>query len=64
MNTVSTSLTIILEKGEDGFWIATIPEVSGALSQGRTKADARKNVLMAMEELIAARREMAHRDRF
>ena len=64
MNTVSTSLTIILEKGEDGFWIATIPEVPGAFSQGRTKAGARKNVLTAMEELIAARREMAHRDRF
>ena len=63
MYSVSTSLTIILEEGEDGFWIATIPEVPGAFSQGRTKASARRNVLSALSELMAARREIALRDR-
>ncbi len=56
-------LTIIFEPGENGWWIATIPEVPGAFSQGRTKEAARKNVLDALAELMAARREAALRDR-
>ncbi len=60
---MSTNLTIIYEEGQDGFWIATIPEVPGAFSQGKTKAEARRNVLEAMEELMAARRELAIRER-
>jgi predicted RNase H-like HicB family nuclease len=38
---VSGSLAIIYEKGEDGWCIATIPEIPGAFSQGKTKAEAR-----------------------
>ena len=45
-------LTIIFELGQDGWWIATIPEVPGAFSQGR-----------AMAELMAARRELALKER-
>ncbi|MCG3130337.1 MAG: hypothetical protein FLDDKLPJ_01092 [Phycisphaerae bacterium] len=50
-------LTMIYEPAEDGWWVATIPEVPGAFSQGRTKAEARANVLDALSELMAARRE-------
>lgn len=60
---LSTNLTIIYEKGEDGFWIATIPEVPGAFSQGKTKKEARANAIDAMHELMAARRELALRER-
>lgn len=56
---MGVELTIIFEPGEDGFWIATIPEVPGAFSQGKTKAAARKNVLSAMEELMKVRRDLA-----
>ncbi len=56
-------LTIIFELGQDGWWIATIPEVPGAFSQARTKEEARANVLDAMAELMAARRELALRER-
>ncbi|MCC7293928.1 MAG: type II toxin-antitoxin system HicB family antitoxin [Phycisphaerales bacterium] len=52
-------LTIIYEPAEDGWWIATIPEIPGAFSQGRSKAEARANVVDALSELMAARREMA-----
>jgi len=52
-------LTIIYERGVDGWWVATIPEIPGAFSQGRTKSEARENVLDAMAELMAARRELA-----
>lgn len=60
---LSTNLTIIYEKGEDGFWIATIPEVPGAFSQGKTKKEARANALEAMLELMAARRDLALREK-
>ena len=53
----------MIEMGEDNFWIATIPEVPGAFSQGKTRAEARQKVLEAMEDLMAARRELAFRGR-
>jgi predicted RNase H-like HicB family nuclease len=56
-------LTIIFERGDSGWWIATIPEFPGAFSQGRTKDEARENVLDALTELMAARRESALRER-
>ena len=59
MNPVSANLTIILEPGEDGFWVASIPEIPGAFSQGLTQDEARENVLEAAGELMEARRELA-----
>ncbi len=61
--TMPKELTIIFEPGQDGWWIATIPEVPGAFSQGRTKDEARENVLDALNELMLARRELALRER-
>ncbi len=55
-------MTIILERGRNGWWIASIPEVPGAFSQGRTREEARENVLDALAELMAARRELALRE--
>jgi len=60
---MDSELTVIYEWDEDGWWIATIPEVPGAFSQGRTKEEARENALDALRELMAARREMALRNR-
>jgi len=54
-----TELTIIYEKGTDGWWIATVAEVPGAFSQGKTREEARENVLDALNELMLARRESA-----
>jgi predicted RNase H-like HicB family nuclease len=56
-------LTIIFERGTSGRWLATIPEVPGAFSQGETREEARENVLDALAELMAARREFALRER-
>lgn len=56
-------LTIIYERGAEGRWVATIPEVPGAFSQGKTKAEARENVLDALSELMLARRDRALRER-
>lgn len=52
-------LTIIYECESDHLWVASIPEIPGAFSQGRTRQEARDNVLDAMRELLAARQELA-----
>lgn len=38
-------LTIVYEPGEDGWIVASIPEVSGVFSQGRTRDEARTTSL-------------------
>jgi len=52
-------LTILIEPGDNGWWIATIPEVPGAISQGRTQQEAREMVLDCLHELMAFRRDEA-----
>ena len=48
------TLTIVFE--EDGDWIvASVPEVPGAHSQGRTRAEARENVIDALRGILALR---------
>jgi predicted RNase H-like HicB family nuclease len=56
---MTTGVTIIFEKGEEGFRIASIPEIPGAFSRGRTKGQARANAFDSMNELMAAGRETA-----
>lgn len=56
---MNRDVTIIYEWGEDGWWIAEVAEVPGAISQGRTKEEAKGNVLDALQELLIARRDLA-----
>jgi predicted RNase H-like HicB family nuclease len=37
-----------LEKDEDGKWVATVPALPGCISQGRTAAEARRNIREAI----------------
>jgi predicted RNase H-like HicB family nuclease len=39
----------LLTKDEDGMWVATVPELPGCISQGRTKAEAKRNIREAIE---------------
>jgi predicted RNase H-like HicB family nuclease len=41
--------TILYEEDEDGWIVASIPEVPGVFSQGRTRDEARANVLDALQ---------------
>ncbi len=50
---VSPHLTILYEQDEDGWWVAQVPEVQGAVSQGRTQEEAR---VMVMDALALALR--------
>jgi predicted RNase H-like HicB family nuclease len=46
-------LTILYEQGEDGWTVASISAVPGVLSQGRTRAEARDNVLDALALMLS-----------
>lgn len=48
-------LTIVYEDAGDGWVLARIPQVRGAISQGATRQEARENVIDALHELLAVR---------
>ena len=45
-------LTIRYEDAGDGWVLATVLEVPGAISQGRTRAEARANVIDALRTVL------------
>ena len=47
------ALTIVFEPGEDGWVIASIPELAGVFSQGHTRAEARANVIDALRLMLS-----------
>jgi predicted RNase H-like HicB family nuclease len=46
--------TVILEKGRESGYVAYVPALKGCVSQGRTRAEALKNIREAMEAYIEA----------
>jgi predicted RNase H-like HicB family nuclease len=58
---LNRDVTIVYDWSDDGWWVAEIAEVPGAISQGRSKEEAKANVLNALEELMLARRDLAIR---
>ena len=51
----SLQFTIVFEEGEDDWIVASIPEVPGAHSQGRTRNEARANVIDALRGILELR---------
>lgn len=49
------------ESDEDGWIVARVLEVPGALSQGRTRAEARENVLDALQTVLTPDDEFSGR---
>ena len=49
----SLHVTILFERGDDGWVVASIPEVPGAHSQGRTREEARANVIDALRLMLS-----------
>ncbi len=47
------NLTIVYEPDEDGWIMVSIPEVPGVLSQGRTREEARENVIDALALMLS-----------
>jgi predicted RNase H-like HicB family nuclease len=48
-------LTIVYEPGEEGWIVASIPEVPGTHSQGQTREEARANVIDALRGMLELR---------
>jgi predicted RNase H-like HicB family nuclease len=46
------------EDASDGWVLATIPEVPGAISQGRTREEARANVLDALRVVLTPDKQL------
>ncbi len=44
--------TIIIEKGRESGYVATVPILKGCVSQGKTKAEVLKNVREAIEAYV------------
>jgi predicted RNase H-like HicB family nuclease len=42
-------IKVILEKDEDGFFVATVPALPGCISQGKTERQALQNIKEAIE---------------
>jgi predicted RNase H-like HicB family nuclease len=51
----SLRVTIVYSQGEDGWIVTAIPEVPGAHSQGRTRQEARANVIDALRGIVELR---------
>jgi predicted RNase H-like HicB family nuclease len=43
------NVTVTVEKGEDGYFVASCPSLKSCWSQGRTKEEALKNIREAIE---------------
>ena len=47
---------IVLNTGEDGYWVAECPSLPGCISQGKTKGETITNIKEAIQGYIAALR--------
>jgi len=56
-------MTICFEQGEDGWLVASVPEVPGTHSQGRTRDEARANVLDALALMLTPDDDLPEDDR-
>ncbi len=48
---------VLLRPGEDGWWIAEVPSLPGALSQGKTREEALLNIREAIDLIEDVLRE-------
>ncbi len=51
----SLQFTIVFEEGDEGWIVASVPEVPGAHSQGRNRDEARANVIDALRGILELR---------
>lgn len=58
----TVTVTIVYEDGEDGWTIASVPEVPGTHSQGRTRTEARANVIDALALMLTPDEELSGGD--
>ena len=54
--------TVLYQPIEDGWIMATVPELPGAVTQGRSMSEARKMIKEAVELLLQSYRDNAAKD--
>lgn len=52
------TLTVTIERDEDGVWIAECPAIPGCISQGATEDEAMANIQEAIALCLEVRAEM------
>jgi predicted RNase H-like HicB family nuclease len=52
-------LAVVIERDEDGFYVASCPALKGCWSQGKTEEEALVNIREAMEGWLEAQEERA-----
>jgi predicted RNase H-like HicB family nuclease len=50
-------LSVTVDRDEDGIWVVECPSIPGCVSQGKTKAEALKNIKEAIALCIEVRAE-------
>jgi predicted RNase H-like HicB family nuclease len=50
-------LSVTIDRDEDGVWVVECPAIPGCVSQGKTKAQALKNIEKAMALCLEVRAE-------
>lgn len=48
---------VTFDRDEDGAWVVECPSIPGCVSQGRTKAEAMKNIKKAIKACLEVRAE-------
>jgi len=56
-NHAAMKFAITVDRDEDGIWIVECPSIPGCVSQGKTKAEALKNIKEAIELCLEVRAE-------
>ena len=51
------TFTVVLDEGEDGYYVAKCVEIPEAISQGKTKGEAVKNIKEAIEAVLEWRQK-------
>ncbi|MGA3065244.1 MAG: type II toxin-antitoxin system HicB family antitoxin [Tepidisphaeraceae bacterium] len=49
--------SVTVDRDEDGVWVSQCPAIPGCVSQGRTKAEAMKNIQRAIKLCLEVRAE-------
>lgn len=50
--------SVTIDRDEDGMWVVECPSIPGCVTQGRTKAQAMKNISKAIRLCLEVRAEM------
>jgi predicted RNase H-like HicB family nuclease len=51
---------VTVERDEDGVWVVECPSIPGCVSQGKTKAEALRNVKDAIRGCLIVRAELGY----